>query len=78
MPRVPNIPGPYHVFFYSFDCNEPMHVHVRRENMTSKFWLDPVELASSQGFRPRELNVIRRLVKDHRDTIVKAWHEHCD
>jgi len=27
MPTVKSIPGPYRLFFYSFDCNEPMHVH---------------------------------------------------
>ena len=31
MPTIPGIPGPYRIFFYSFDCNEPKHVHVRRE-----------------------------------------------
>jgi hypothetical protein len=28
MPTVRNLPGPYRFFFYSFDCNEPEHVHV--------------------------------------------------
>ena len=32
MPTIKNIPGPYRFFFYSFDCNEPEHVHVQREN----------------------------------------------
>jgi len=27
MPTVKSIPGPYRLFFYSFDFNEPMHVH---------------------------------------------------
>lgn len=26
--------------FVFFDCNEPIHVHVRRENKTCKFWLE--------------------------------------
>jgi hypothetical protein len=32
MPSIKNIPGPYRFFFYSFDCNEPKHVHAQREN----------------------------------------------
>ena len=28
MPRIKGIPGPCRVFFTSFDCNEPAHVHV--------------------------------------------------
>jgi Domain of unknown function (DUF4160) len=50
MPSIRNIPGPYRLFFYSFDCNEPMHIHVQREKMVCKFWLDPLELARSAGF----------------------------
>lgn len=77
MPRIPGIPGPYWFFFYSFDCNEPVHVPVRRDRQNAKFWLAPVELASNSGFSPRELNEIRRLVVDHEQAIIEAWHEHC-
>ena len=59
MPKIPGIPGPYWFFFYSFDCNEPMHVHVRRDRQHAKFWLAPVSLAWNHGFSPRELNEIR-------------------
>ena len=45
MSRVAGVPGPYWFFFYSFDCGEPIHVHVRRENAEAKFWLQPVALA---------------------------------
>ena len=77
MPRIKKIPGPYWFFFYSFDCNEPMHVHVRREKRTCKFWLDPIELAANHSFTARELNVIRRLVETYHNIISEAWHEHC-
>jgi hypothetical protein len=59
MPRVKDIAGPYRLFFYSFDCNEPKHVHVRRERMVCKFWLEPLELCSNHGFSARELTFIR-------------------
>ncbi len=77
MPTVKNILGPYRFFFYSFDCNEPMHVHVRREKMTCKFWLEPIALGRNQGFTPRELNRIRRLIQDNLAILIEAWHEHC-
>ena len=77
MPRVSGISGPYRFFFYSFDCNEPMHVHVHRERMTCKFWLDSVALGSNKGFSSRELNRIRRMILDNLDSIVEAWNEHC-
>ena len=62
MPSVRGIPGPYHFLFYSFDCNEPRHVHVRRERMICKYWLEPVALENSNGFSAKELNRIRRLI----------------
>jgi len=72
MPRITGIPGPYRFFFTSFDCNEPPHVHVERENSTCKFWLEPIELARSHGFRARELNVIRRIIRARRAAILEA------
>jgi hypothetical protein len=33
--------GPYRFYFYSYDCGEPRHTHVDRENKSAKFWLDP-------------------------------------
>jgi hypothetical protein len=77
MPRVHGIPGRYRFFFYSFDCNERMHVHAQQDRNTCKFWLEPVTLASNSGFSARELNIIRRLIVDHHDLILEAWHEHC-
>ena len=52
MPTVKGIPGPYRLFFYSFDCDEPRHVHVRRERMVCKFWLEPIVLSFNEGFSP--------------------------
>jgi len=77
MPRISDIPGPYRFFFTSFDCNEPPHVHVEREDMTCKFWLEPLGLARNHGFRARELNVIRRIIQTYRTAILEAWYEHC-
>jgi hypothetical protein len=77
MPKIREIPGPYWFFFYSFDCNEPVHVHVRREAKTCKFWLKPIELAGNHGFSARELSNIRRTIEKHQGLILEAWYEHC-
>ncbi len=70
-------PGQYRFYFYSFDCDELVHVHVRRERATCKFWLDPVTLAGVSGFSPRELTRIRGGILEHRLLIQEAWREHC-
>ncbi|MGA1369440.1 MAG: DUF4160 domain-containing protein [Blastocatellia bacterium] len=65
------------MFFYSFDCHEPKHVHVQREKLICKFWLEPISLSKNTGFSPKELNAIRRIVESDLNKILEAWHEHC-
>ena len=46
--------GPYRVFFYAGDGNEPPHVHVERDDCEAKFWLEPILLERSYGFSRKE------------------------
>lgn len=77
MPTIKGIPGPFRLFFYSFDCNEPVHVHAQRGRMTCKFWMNPVTLAANKGLTPRDLATVRRTIFEYRDRILEAWREHC-
>ena len=77
MPRVRGQFGPYRLFFTSFDCIEPAHVHVERDGMRCKFWLDPVRLANHGGFDMRELNRIETLIRSHLAVILELWNAHC-
>ena len=77
MPKIPDIPGPYWFFFYSFDCNEPIRVDVRHDRQHCKFWLAPVALAWNHGFSRRDLNDIRRLIVVNEGIMIEAWNEHC-
>ena len=47
--------GPYRFYFDSHEPNEPPHIHVDRDDSSAKFWIDPVQLAASFGFRAREV-----------------------
>jgi hypothetical protein len=67
--------GPYRLFFYASDRDEPRHVHVEREGNIAKFWLEPVRLADSGGFRSSELRQIERLVAQHRLRLLRAWDD---
>ena len=77
MPTIKNISGPYRLFFYSFDCSEPRHVHVQRERHLCEFWLEPLTLATNDGFTARVLNRIRILVQSLLERILEARNEHC-
>jgi len=74
MPTVLRI-GPYRLFFVSLDYDEPPHVHVRRENMVAKFWLEPVALQKAGGFSRTELNKIAKLVSENREVLLESWYE---
>jgi hypothetical protein len=68
-------PGPYRIYFVSHDIlNEPPHVHLDREDMTAKFWLNPVALARNLGFSPKELRTIERLITEHQQELLEAWN----
>jgi uncharacterized protein DUF4160 len=75
MPTVLRI-GPYRCFFYADDRNEPAHVRVEREKQKAKFWLDPVRLAQSGGFRSHELNRLQQLVQENQRQLLSSWNEY--
>ncbi len=72
MPTVLREAG-YRFFFYSGENSEPPPEY---GNKLAKYWLDPVELASSRRFRAHELNDARVLVIKHQALFLEAWHEH--
>lgn len=68
--------GPYRIYFYSHEPNEPAHVHVDRDAQSAKFWLDPVVLARNLGFSPNELGRIVRIVAEREKQCLEAWDEY--
>jgi Domain of unknown function (DUF4160) len=75
MPTVLRI-GPFRFFFYSLENGEPVHIHVESDDKSAKFWLQPVELARSQGFRSHEITRLREIVIENRTKFQEAWDEH--
>ncbi len=74
MPTVLRI-GAARFFFYSNGGTEPPHIHVEETGAAAKFWLEPVSLASSNRLRGHELRHLERLVVEHRDEFLEAWHD---
>jgi len=66
--------GPYRIYFFSHESNEPPHVHVDRENFSAKFWLQPVGLARNLGFSPKEVRKVQALVEKHQAKLLEAWY----
>ncbi len=77
MPEVFRERG-FRFFFYSNEGSprEPVHVHVGRDQLEAKFWLDPeVRLAYNDGYNSRTLRELTDLIHWRRELIVRRWHE---
>lgn len=68
--------GPYRLYFYSHEPNEPPHVHVDHDEQSCKFWLKPVILARNLGFSPKELRDLEKIVMENEQHLLEAWHEY--
>jgi Domain of unknown function (DUF4160) len=75
MPTILRVLG-FRFLFYSLESGEPPHVHVTHGSKAAKHWLDPVEVANSDGFRAHELSRVRQLVTEHHDAFRRQWDEH--
>ena len=77
MPTILRTDG-YRFYFYSHEPNEPPHVHVDNAEATMKVWLEDIAVAKTRGFPAKDRNVILRLVEEHREAMLEAWHEYFD
>jgi hypothetical protein len=75
MPTVIKIKG-FRFFFFSLEGNEPAHIHIEQAERYAKFWLEPVQLAKSDGFRSFEISELRKLVEDNKELFKERWNEH--
>jgi hypothetical protein len=70
------IVGPYRFFFVSLDLGKPPHIHIQREKMVAKFWLEPVALERASVFKPQELNKLFKITQERHELLLEKWHEH--
>ncbi|MGB9591371.1 MAG: DUF4160 domain-containing protein [Candidatus Kryptoniota bacterium] len=75
MPTILRV-GPYRFFFYAGDKEEPLHIHVERDDKVAKFWLDPIRLQSSRGFGRTEIAKIHKIIEENRTKLMEAWDEY--
>jgi hypothetical protein len=73
MPTVLRL-GPYRFYFYSHEPDEPPHIHVDRDNLSAKFWLEPVQLARNIGFSARDLRKLEQMIIDHHEELQEKWN----
>ncbi|QMU63832.1 MAG: DUF4160 domain-containing protein [Flavobacteriaceae bacterium] len=75
MPTILRIKG-YRFFFYTNE-HLPIHIHVEKDNKTSKFNLEPIlKLVYSRRFKASEISEIRKLVTENKKLLIKKWNEY--
>jgi Domain of unknown function (DUF4160) len=75
MPEILRVRG-FRFFFFSREGQEPRHVHVEQAERYAKFWLEPIELVESRGFRGSELRELHSIIAEHCEKFIVAWDEH--
>ena len=75
MPVALRVKG-YRFFFFSLEGHEPPHIHVEQAERFAKFWLNPVSLVKSRGFRSNELSEIQKIVEENLGILLEKWNEH--
>ena len=77
----------YSFVFFSMDLQEPLHVHVKKENKKAKFWIQDDKYGKQDivdwvhgckcqndgGFKPHELNQIMEIIEKRKGEIVEKW-----
>jgi hypothetical protein len=66
----------YRLFFFSRENSEPIHVHIEKDDKYAKFWVEPITLSKSFGFRSDELSEIRQIIESNIVLIKTKWDEH--
>lgn len=74
MPTVFSKNG-FRFFFYSADWSEPIHVF-EYGDANAKFWMKPIQLASSHRMKATDLKKARVLIEEHKDFIVDSWNDY--
>ena len=75
MPEILRIRS-FRFFFFSRESHDPRHIYVEQAERYAKFWLDPIELVESRGFRGSELRELYSIIAEHRDEFIIAWDGH--
>ena len=75
MPTILREDG-FRFFFYSADWHEPLHIHVEYAGGLAKFWLEPVLLESSYGFKAKDIKKAKKIIVDNHSFMKRKWNEY--
>lgn len=65
--------GKYRFFFFSNEAGEARHIHVESGENYAKFWLEPIDLAKSLGYKEKELREIQEIIRQNAKYFKEKW-----
>jgi hypothetical protein len=68
----------FRFFFYSNEGSprEPVHIHVEKDGVEAKFWLNPVvQVDYNDGYDTRTLRELLDVVRNNKTLIERKWNE---
>ena len=74
MPTVLRERG-YRFVVFVDEPDEPAHVHAIKANSEAKFWLSPVALEWSRGFRQHDLREIADILEKHANSLIHEYEK---
>ena len=78
MPTILMIYG-WRFFFYANEGNEPIHIHCRKGEAETKYWIDEENFsiieAHSYNMSSADKRTVRRVIFAHFDHIVTEWNK---
>jgi hypothetical protein len=78
VPRILEING-FVFYFFSADCSERTHVHVKKGNGEGKIWLRPeIEIFYFRRFKKNEERQILKIVTEHKQDLINQWDAYCN
>lgn len=72
MPTVLRERG-YRFVVFVDEPDEPAHIHAIKANSEAKFWLSPVVLEWSRGFRQHDLREIAGILENHAEFLIHEY-----
>lgn len=78
MPTVLYMRG-WRLFFYANERNEPPHIHVRKGEAESKYWLDPgsfnIEEDYAYNMSPADRRAVRKIIFENFEYLVAEYEK---
>lgn len=78
MPKILEEQG-FRLFFFSSDCEERVHIHIKKGDANGKIWLAPeIEIFYLQGFKKQDVKRLMQLIETNIDYLIQEWHAYCN